>query len=186
MHNRMCIFGNVLFILFLFAYPGQSAIADSGKSIRNGCATAAHRQFDFWLGDWEIYESEDPDGPPIGTANVSRIVGGCALSERYLQDDGLRAESIISYDAVSRKWQQTWVTNGGSLMIVSGNVNEGVMTLEGESRRGNGTVKLQRVFWRKHSDHIREWAVESEDGGVTWTPAFDVLFRRISTSVPNE
>jgi hypothetical protein len=43
-----------------------------------------------------------------------------AIHELYEQTDGLIGDSILSFDPVRRAWQQTWVTNGGTLMVLTG------------------------------------------------------------------
>lgn len=143
------------------------------------CSAAAYHQLDFWIGDWDTFESAPAGGPSIARARVQPIAGGCALHELYEQTDGLIGDSILSYDPVRRQWQQTWVTNRGSLMVLWGNFSdEGVLVLEGESHLADGRSVRQRISWQAQDDGVREWAVLSKDGGQTWTPAFDVLFRK--------
>jgi hypothetical protein len=84
------------------------------------CSTAEYRQFDFWIGDWDTFEMEEPNGPSIARAEITPIVSGCALHERYEQSDGLVGDSILSFDPVRRQWQQTWITNRGSNMVLWG------------------------------------------------------------------
>lgn len=73
------------------------------------CTTAEYRQIDFWIGDWDTFESDAPAGPSIARARITPIVQGCALHELYEQEDGLIGDSILSFDPVRRQWQQTWV-----------------------------------------------------------------------------
>ena len=142
------------------------------------CDTANHRQLDFWIGDWDTFETETPDGASIARARIEPVAGGCALRERYEQGDGLVGDSLLSYDAVRRQWQQTWVTNRGSLMVLWGNFKDGVLVLEGDVHLADGTSFLQRIAWSEQDDGVRERAELSRDGGKTWAPAFDVLFRK--------
>lgn len=140
------------------------------------CATPEHRQLDFWIGDWDTFESDTPGGASIARTRVNSIADGCALHERYEQNDGLIGESILSYDAVRQHWQQTWVTNRGALMVIVGHFKDGALTLEGEVHLRDGTTVLQRITWKAQGVGVRELAVLSKDGGKTWKPAFDVLF----------
>ncbi|HEY6941308.1 DUF1579 family protein [Dokdonella sp.] len=142
------------------------------------CTDAAYHQLDAWIGEWDVFDTEAPSGPVQGRTIVRSIVGGCALHERYEQADGLVGDSILSYDAARRQWQQTWVTNRGSFMAIAGNAkNDGALVLEGEVHLANGTTVLQRITWTMQGTDVRESAVVSKDRGATWTPAFDVLFR---------
>lgn len=42
---------------------------------------------------------------------------------------------------------------------------------------GNSEAKLVRGSWKPVNDGVRETAVTSLDGGKTWTPWFDLVFR---------
>ena len=142
------------------------------------CSAAEYHQLDFWIGDWDTFESDAPGGPSIARARVEPIAQGCAIHELYEQSDGLIGDSILSYDPVRKQWQQTWVTNRGSLMVLWGDFKDGTLILEGESHLRDGKSVMQRISWKAQDNGVREWAVLSKDGGKTWTPAFDVLFKK--------
>jgi hypothetical protein len=142
------------------------------------CNTAEYHQLDFWIGDWDTFESDAADGPSIARARVDPVAMGCALHELYEQNDGLVGDSLLSYDPVRKQWQQTWVTNRGSIMVLWGGFADGALVLEGESHLRDGRSVMQRITWKPQGDGVRESAVLSKDGGKTWTPAFDVLFLR--------
>lgn len=150
----------------------------AASGVETPCSGAEYRQLDFWLGDWDVFDSDAPQGAAIARARIERIAGACAIHELYEQGDGLIGDSILSRDAVSRQWQQTWVTNRGSLMAITGNFEGGVLVLEGDVHAGTGETVRQRIAWQTRGDEVREWALVSKDGGKTWSPAFDVVFRR--------
>lgn len=141
------------------------------------CAEAAYHHFDFWIGDWDAYE-RGGDGKPVAHLVVTPMLGGCALREVYRQNDGLVGESFSAYDASRRVWHQSWVTNGGALLVIEGGFADGAMTLVGTQRTQDGTVRTVRGVWRKEGNGVREIADVSTDGGATWRPWFDVEFRR--------
>lgn len=142
------------------------------------CDGPEYRRFDFWIGDWDVFEADARGEPAQARATVERVAGGCAIRERYEQADGLVGESLLSYDAAHARWQQTWVTNRGSLMRIAGTSMEGAMVLEGETHLKDGTSVRQRITWRKEGSDVRESALVSKDDGRTWTSAFDMVFRR--------
>ena len=141
-----------------------------------GCSAAEYHLLDFWIGDWDTFDSDAPGGPSVARAHVEPIALGCALHELYQQEDGLIGDSILSYDPVRKAWQQTWVTNRGAIMVLVGNFKDGVLVLEGEVHLMNGTSVIQRITWKTQGKGVRESALVSKDGGNTWAPAFDVLF----------
>lgn len=140
------------------------------------CSAAEYHQLVFWIGDWDTFETDTPGGPSVARARVDPIAQGCAIHELYEQVDGLIGDSILSYDPVRKQWQQTWVTNRGSIMVLWGNFKDGALVLEGEAHLRDGTSVMQRITWKAQDKGVRESAVLSKDSGKTWTPAFDVLF----------
>ena len=59
------------------------------------CAGAEHRQFDFWLGDWEV---SDPAGKRVGHNRIEAAHGGCALIEHWTSVAGVTGTSVNLYD----------------------------------------------------------------------------------------
>jgi hypothetical protein len=79
---------------------------------------------------------------------------------------------------VKKVWQQTWVTNRGAFMSLTGAFKDGAVSLEGESHQRDGKTTTMRITWRAEGTAVREFAVSSTHGGKKWEPAFDVTFRR--------
>jgi len=142
------------------------------------CPAPEFRQFDFWVGDWDTFEVVGDTTKSIARTHVDHIAGGCAIHELYEQTDGLIGDSILSFDPVRKVWQQTWVTNGGSLLTLTGAFKDGAVTMEGEYHSGKGTKVLNRITWKAEGANVRESSVLSKDNGKTWEPNFDVLFKK--------
>jgi hypothetical protein len=160
-----------------FAFIAPAAAVPSPAPLTSPhCSAAEYHQLDFWIGDWDTFETDAPGGPSIARARVEPIAQGCAIHELYEQADGLVGDSILSYDPVRKQWQQTWVTNRGSIMVLWGNFKDGALILEGEAHLPDGKSVMQRITWEAQDNGVRESAVLSNDGGKTWTPAFDVVF----------
>ena len=164
-------------ILALLGVATQPLGASAPTNSAAGCNVPEYRQLDFWLGDWDTFDPGDST-TSIARAHVDLIAAGCAVHELYEQTDGLIGDSILSFDPVRKLWQQTWVTNRGSLMVITGRFKEGVLTLEGAAHLRNGKSPLQRITWKAEGSGVRESSVISKDGGKTWEPAFDVLFQK--------
>jgi hypothetical protein len=160
-----------------FAAPAVAAPSATTPA-SSPCGAAEYRRLDFWIGDWDTFETDAPGGSSVARARVEPIAQGCAIHELYEQVDGLIGDSILSYDPVRKQWQQTWVTNRGSLMVLWGDFKDDALILEGEVHLRDGQSVLQRITWTTRENGVRESAVQSKDGGKTWTPAFDVLFRK--------
>jgi hypothetical protein len=140
------------------------------------CATPEFRQFDFFAGDWDTYDVADPS-KVVARNRVTVVLDGCAVREVYQQNDGLVGESLSIYDATRRGWHQSWVTNRGSLLLLNGGLEGGRMVLTGPDRAADGMPSLLRGVWWKEGVNVREKAERSVDGGRTWAPVFDIVFR---------
>ncbi|NOT08096.1 MAG: hypothetical protein HOP28_07815 [Gemmatimonadales bacterium] len=101
------------------------------------CASASHRAFDFWIGEWIV---EQKDGARAGTNRIERILGGCVLQENWTAFDGGRGHSFNIYDERSGRWHQTWVDGGGNLLTLDGGIVDGSMVLQGTNKTPAGDV----------------------------------------------
>jgi len=152
-------------------------IAAAGHAQANPpCAGPAFRQFDFFAGDWDTYDLAD-SSRVVARNLVTPILDGCVLREFYHQNDGLTGESYSLYDASRRGWHQSWVTNRGGLLLLDGGLDGTRMVLTSAERKPGGTASLLRAVWWADGGNVREKAERSTDGGKTWTPVFDIVFR---------
>src|SRR5688572_12504246 len=72
------------------------------------CSDPAYRQFDFWVGKWEVFR---PDGKVAGTNRIEKEYGGCVLHERYATPGRYTGESLNSYDLLERCGTRPgWIT----------------------------------------------------------------------------
>ena len=140
------------------------------------CAAAEHRQFDFWLGEWEV---RTPDGKLAGTSHVDLELDGCVLHENWTSARGAYAgQSFNIYRPDLKQWHQSWVDTGGQLLLLDGDFRNGRMTLVGETRGTDGPVVRQRITWEARPDgRVRQHWEQSQDG-TSWTTAFDGLYAK--------
>lgn len=167
-------------LLWLVAMLPPSAGAQGGTPPA-ACTEPEHREFDFWIGNWDTYEAGDST-KLVARNLVTPILGGCVLREVYQQNDGLVGESYSLYDASRKRWHQSWVTNRGALLLLEGWLEEGRMVLIGREHQADGTTALLRGVWWPEGTAVHERADRSTDGGKTWTPVFDLVFRPHRTS----
>jgi len=164
---------------FMFAIAGATALStgspDANTATSAPCSAPQYRQFDFWIGDWDSFDigSSKSDA----RVRVERILDGCVIHEDYQSVDGHKGESFSIYDITRKAWHQSWVTNRGRLLIIEGNLQDGAMVLGGMDRTEAGEERQVRGTWRPVEGGVREIAVTSLDGGKTWQPWFDLMFR---------
>jgi hypothetical protein len=140
------------------------------------CSAAEHRQFDFWIGEWEV---KRPDGRVVGNNTIERTLGGCALVEQWVSTGASRGTSLNFYDAATKQWHQTWIDNSGQPLYLNGALREGRMVLESTGPDAQGRSVTQRVTWTPlDGGEVRQHWETSSDGGRSWTTAFDGRYGR--------
>lgn len=170
--------GAVVFLALLLAggpVKAQTPAGDPDESDTIAqCQEPNSRQFDFWIGEWEV---RGPEGRLLGYNSIERIPDSCALLESWQGTGGSRGMSINVWDADRARWTQRWVGAGATLWL-EGGFEAGEMVLSGTIPRGtaNGQV-LDRITWTPLPDgRLRQrWEI-SADGGATWTDGFVGLY----------
>ena len=163
-----------------------SALSDSPElSAQNAtapCSAEANRHFDFWEGRWMVRAA---NGTLAGHNTISMILGECVLREHYTTPSGHEGQSFNIWDASRAVWHQTWMDNGGALLILEGGYEGDTMIMQGETVGPNGTMTLNRVSWSRidgDPDQVRQFWEVSKDAGTTWRVAFDRRYIRQSSS----
>jgi len=150
------------------------ADAPAQQAQQNPCADDAHHQFDFWVGTWEVTNSQ---GKVVGTNEISPILGGCVLLEEWQSAGPFSGKSLNIYDAANDRWHQTWVDNGGLLLELDGELVDGNMVMKGLRPGQDGREVLHRITWEPLEDgNVRQTWDTSADEGQTWTTQFDGLY----------
>ena len=57
------------------------ALAKQVQHNANPCEDAEFKQFDFWVGDWDV--SSAADGVHRGVSHISKEMGGCVVWENW-------------------------------------------------------------------------------------------------------
>jgi len=170
--------GALLVALSLFRCDGTAAQTTAPTS--PPCAGAQYRQFDFWLGAWEV---RDPGGKLVGHNRIESAHGGCVLIEHWSSVRGVTGTSVNLYDRDRGRWHQTWVDSGGGLLQLDGGIDGSAMVLSGDAFDADAPAQSsrQRITWTPQgNDRVRQLWEASTDGGRTWTVVFDGRYARIA------
>ena len=170
------------YLLSLLLFISAAAVAqDSEPDITPpapACNSAKHRQFDFWVGDWNV----TMNGEQAGTNSVKLIQNDCVLQENWqgAGAGGVSGTSFNIYDRANDKWHQTWVDSTGTLLELDGRLVNGIMVLEGRRpARVGGGMDLHRIsFTPNEDDSVRQLWEASKDDGRSWSVVFDGLYAR--------
>ncbi len=137
---------------------------------------AEHRQFDFWVGEWTVQNAQ---GQQVGSSSIQRIENGCVILENWTAGPNATGKSVNFYDAVLKKWRQTWADSVGGVSEFAGEFRDSAMRFEGESHTPGGARVLRRLtFFNLAPDRVRQFSEASTDGGKTWNPDYDFTYIR--------
>lgn len=147
----------------------------AAQSDGTACEGEEYRQFDFWVGEWQVFS---PQGQKLGENTIALSLGDCVLHESWRGASGGIGNSYSIYDQVRGLWHQSWVDNSGNLLLLDGALTDGAMVLRGPGADGQGPL-TNRVSWTPISaDSVRQLWEVSRDGGETWQAVFDGFYLR--------
>lgn len=133
------------------------------------CAGPEYRQFDFWIGEWDVFGVK---GAQVGRSRIELHGSGCYLLENWTSTTGFDGKSLNMYDASDKRWHQSWYDNSGSRLDLAGALADGKMIMS--SRDGS-----QRITWTPNPDGtVRQFWEVTKDQGKTWTSSFDGKYVR--------
>jgi hypothetical protein len=170
------------FLLMTFClFAASPALAQT--PLPSPCANQPEfRQFDFWVGEWDV----TVQGKPAGTNSVQLILDKCVVFENWTGARGLNGKSFNVYHAAKKQWQQFWVDSGGNVLELAGQFKDGVMTLQGETSTAQGKVLQRLTFTPLPESRVRQVWESSADAGKTWSVAFDGLYTRKPAAASKE
>lgn len=133
----------------LFAFLFISFIHVSAQD-SCACCRATYQQFDFWIGDWNVY---DTLGTKVGENTIEKLVNNCVLSEYWRGESGSTGRSYNYYNRQDSTWNQVWIDQSGGNLVLKGKLVSGTMILQSDLIPG------QRIDWYRNR--------------ITWTPNDD-------------
>jgi hypothetical protein len=150
------------------------------------CDRLEHRQFDFWVGEWDVRPAGQPDTAPTPLGNVVRLEdGGCVVTEHWTTPR-MTGRSVNIFDRTRGQWHQTWVDSTGGLHEYWGAANaEGQLVFHGSTpvaAAGNARQSVRLTFFnlgpdRTTPDRVRQFSeVLGADG--RWTTSYDLIYTR--------
>lgn len=143
----------------------------------NPCkASAEFRQFDFWIGEWDVRSTQG--GVPSGTSSVQLILGQCIIFENWAGGSGTNGKSFNIYDTNDKKWHQTWVDDKGTFTHYIGGLEGEKMVVVADTVIGGKATLAKMTFSKLPNGEVRQHGENSTDGGKTWTTSFDLTYAR--------
>ena len=187
-----CLFTFVS-LLALFAGARETRAVETARPPAPPPCTASElRQFDFWVGDWELTSHSPMPGkdewqvdPGTPTDHVEVVLDGCGLLQRWEGvPDGttatpLRGMSLSKWEPAIGKWRQVWIDNQGPMLIFTGEFKDGRMELYTDPREADGKTIVMRQVFQGIARERMSWSWErSEDAGKSFRPVWKLDCRR--------
>ena len=150
--------------------PGPAAAAPTTPSAAAPCAKPENRQFDFWVGRWDVYNKA---GKMVAHSLIESVYGGCGIRENWMPFGGTGGGSLNISLPEEKRWEQFWIDSQGSRAIFTGGWDGKAMVISG---KWGGP--LVRISYSKNADgSVRQFGEQSTDGGKSWSPSFDLTYR---------
>ena len=172
------------FGLALIAAAGATVLSlpSSGSAqAALGCKSPQHRQFDFWVGTWDVY----PTGQNklVARSVIENLYGGCVIRENWSPASGTPGGSLNTYDPEDGHWHQVWMDASNARVMFDGDLVDGKMVLTGpwKGAQKPGQVAIVRMTYsREANGAVRQFGQISTDQGTTWKPYFDFTYKPVA------
>ena len=168
--------------------PEWNALRSSGefmasaKVVRHNampCEDAEFKQFDFWLGDWDVASAAD--GTPRGSSHISKEMNGCVVWENWTSAGApYFGKSYNTWNPNLKRWEQYWVDTSAGVMFFHGELKNGIMDYwtDDVPQATGGTLLRHLQFFHLGPDKVRQFSQGSTDGGKTWHTEYDLIYTR--------
>ncbi|SEB94424.1 hypothetical protein SAMN04489761_2053 [Tenacibaculum sp. MAR_2009_124] len=131
------------------------------------CDTKEYTQFDFWVGNWKVYNEE---GTLLGTNKVIKTTNACAIQENWeSKNSDSKGTSYNYFNNRDNSWNQIWIDNKGESLVLKGEFKNGVMTLKSDLIKGEKGNYRNKITWvyQENGSVIQEWVRIGENGKET-------------------
>ena len=155
-------------------------ISQVAKRNQKPCAyTPEYRQFDFWLGQWNVVTSDGKQ--PAGNSKIELILGDCVIQENWTSlSSTYEGKSYNTYNPNLKRWEQFWNDNSAGMIHFYGGLKDGVMDYWTDNLpQPDGTMlKRHLQFIQVGPDTVRQFSQGSNDDGKTWSVEYDFTYNR--------
>lgn len=151
--------------------PRYAEAVEAAKKNAHPCGAPEFRQFDFWIGEWDV----EVGGAKIAYSSIQLILNECVIFENYSGQRNYAGKSFSIYDAAHKRWEQRYVDTGGAFHEWTGGLTPtGAMQF-----LWHKSASLERMTYTKEGpDAVRQLIETSADDGKTWAVTYDGHYTR--------
>lgn len=167
MKHLLVAFISLFFIKSSFAQKAATPCA---------CCTPEFKQFDFWIGNWDVY---DTLGNKVGENKILTTQDSCLIQENW-KSKGQTGTSNNYYNKADSTWNQVWVDNSGTVLVLKGKRESNKMILKTAKQLSKkGKYYFNQITWENNANGTvtQTWDVLFEDG-ILITRAFKGIYKR--------
>lgn len=146
------------------------------------CDTPQHHQFDFWVGDWQVFDAET--NQLVAFDRVEKHTEGCIIQQNLTFLTDLYRRPGVKYRlagiGVNRfdgeAWLQMWADNQWGAIVLRGSLDtNGSMVLVTVIPSRNRDVKL--VYENRPDGTVRNLQYVAPAGSGKWVKYGDLIYR---------
>lgn len=165
-HLTLILFFGFTGTILSFAQPAENC----------NCCSPAHDQFDFWIGEWEVFNTE---GKKIGENQIEKLEANCLLSETWNAESGSSGRSMNYYNSSNDTWNQLWVSSSGNILKLNGKAGKNSMILKSETMNGENGKYINQITWSLNEDGsvTQYWEILDENGNFL-SEVFKGIYRK--------
>lgn len=165
---------NVLIITHLLFYFLITSFAQQKPC---SCCTPAHKQFDFWLGKWDVYNVK---GIKVGENIILSMQDSCLIQENW-SSSGQTGTSYNFYNNADSTWNQIYVDNLGTVLQLKGTFKNNKMVLKSDkvkSVKANFYYFNQITWFKDELGNVsQKWDIVDDKDKILQT-VFDGIYKR--------
>ncbi len=153
--------------------PGYDAFVASVERRQYPCRfDPAARAMDRWIGNWNV---TNPSGPG-GSSVVDRAFDGCIIVEHWTGQFGERGMSITSYDSLTHRWLQHYVSDKATTTDYFGTAKGSSVVFTAPGATPNARIRMTYEFLT--DGRVEQQFYTSSDSGATWSLTSDLFYSR--------
>lgn len=162
--------------------PRFKELATAVEKAQKPCMyEAGYRQFDFFMGDWDVFVQ----GRKVGESHTKVLQNGCIIEENWVTPIQT-GQSFNFYNPVTKKWHQSYMDSNGGNYMMDGEYKDGALRYEGFIYSPQGQIPVRMTFYNIEPGKLRQTSETSGDGGKTWVQVWDGLYIRQKNAAANK
>jgi len=170
-------------VALLLSMLGQSAARAAEPAPTKPCDGPSYHQFDFWLGDWRVYDGTN--GQLVAKDHIATQYAGCVVQQTMTFVTDMYRKPGVAYRLAGastsrfdgQQWLQLWVDNQWGAIIMKGApTKDAAMVLDTVIPSRGRDVRL---IWKlEPGGVVRILQDVADTGSGKWDRYGDLIYRR--------